>query len=115
MARGGGLPSTPLLQDCLQRFAALEAALEWCLGRPAERQATLLLADAHGEIAAVEISASGRRVLRPADGWLAVGGSPAARAELGKRLREPASGAGAFPCADPTARELAIAGTRYGI
>lgn len=113
-AARAGLPSAPLIQDCLQRFAALEAALEWCLGRPAERDAALILADAHGELAAVEITASGRRVLRPADGWLAVGGSAAARAELAKQLRERNPTPAPLLAADPTARELEIAGARYG-
>jgi hypothetical protein len=110
----GGLPSAPLIQDCLQRFAALEAALEWCLARPAERDAALILADAHGEIAAVEIAASGRRVLRPVDGWLAVGGSPAARAELAGQ-REGGAGLAGLLAADPSAREVEIAGVRWGI
>jgi len=112
-ARAAGLASAPLVTDCLQRFAALEAALEWCLARPAGREAAILLADARGEVAAVEIAAGGRRVLRPTDGWLAAGGSAAGRAELAKRLREGAPAGAELASADPAARALEIAGERF--
>jgi len=78
-------PAALLAQDCLERFAALEAALDWCAGRPAGGRATLLLGDATGEVAGIEIRGSERRVLRPADGFLARDG---ASAELAKSLRE---------------------------
>ena len=114
-ARAAGLPSAPLAEDCLERFAALEPALEWCLCRPAGREAALVLADARGEVAAVEVAAGGRRVLRPADGWLAAGGSPSGRGDLAKRLRERAPADPALACADPAARSLEVAGRRYGV
>ena len=112
-ARAAGLPSAPLVTDCLQRFGALEPALEWCLGRPARREAVIVLADAGGEVAAVEIAPEGRRVLRAADGWLAAGGSPAARGDLAKRLRERAPVERTLARVDPAARAIEIAGERF--
>ena len=61
-------PAALLVQDCLHRFESLEGALDWCLGRPVGGSATLVLADAEGEVAAVSIEPNDRRVHRPADG-----------------------------------------------
>jgi hypothetical protein len=111
----GALPAAPLAQDCLQRFATLDACLDWCAGRPGERPATLLFADVQGEIAGIEIGPGLRRVLRPAEGWLAAGGSPGAREEIGKALREQgrlAHGDG-FCVADAAARTLRLGAARY--
>jgi hypothetical protein len=115
--RCAALPSAPLLQDCLQRFATLEACLEWCTGRPGERPATLLFADADGEIAGVEIGPDFRRVLRPAEGWLAAGGPPGARAEIGKALREHGrlERGDRFCVADAAARALRIGAARHEV
>ncbi len=81
---GGSLPArcrahaALLARDCLERFEAVESALVWCLGRPAAPGASILLADAQGELAGVELLASGRRVRRPEGGVLALGGPRAA-------------------------------------
>ena len=83
----GSPPGALLIQDCLERFESLDAALDWCTGRPGGGAATLLLADATGEVAGVEIAAAARRVLRPAEGLLLAGGDASDRA---KRLREAA-------------------------
>jgi hypothetical protein len=80
-------PAALLAQDCLQRFARVESALDWCCGRPAGHAAALLLADAHGELAGVEIRAGRRRLLHPEAAQLAWSG---AGAELAKSLREAA-------------------------
>jgi hypothetical protein len=63
-----------LARDCLERFEAVESALVWCLSRPVAPGASILLADALGEIAGVELHASGRRVRRPEGGVLTLGG-----------------------------------------
>lgn len=60
-------PAALLAQDCLERFEATPAALEWCLGRPGGGRATIWLADARGELAGVEFTDAERRVLRPSD------------------------------------------------
>ena len=94
-ARGGApgkcaAPGALLIQDCLERFESLDAALAWCTGRPGGGAATLLLADATGEVAGVEIAAAARRVLRPAEGLLLAGGDASHAGDRAKRLREAA-------------------------
>ena len=121
--RFAALPAAPLALDCLQRFATLEACLEWCASRPGERPAALLFADAAGEVAGIEIAPGRRRLLRSAEGWLAAGGSSAAREEMGKALREsgglagdPRSPhAGALAFADPEDRSLRLGPERYAV
>jgi len=83
-------PAALLAQDCLQRFAKVESALDWCSGRPAGQGAALLFADARGELAGVEIRAGVSRVLRPDAALLAWADDPAAGAELAKSVREAA-------------------------
>ena len=77
-------------QDCLERFESLDAALDWCTGRPGGCAATLLLADAAGEVAGVEIAGAARRVLRPAEDLLLAGGDASRAGDRAKRLREAA-------------------------
>jgi hypothetical protein len=121
--RFAALPAAPLALDCLQRFATLEACLDWCASRPGERPAALLFADAAGEVAGIEIAPGRRRILRSAEGWLAAGGSAAAREEMGKTLRESgglagdprSSHGGAFAFADPAARSLRLGPARYAV
>jgi hypothetical protein len=83
-------PATLLVQDCLHRFEGLEAVLDWCLGRPAGGRATLLLADASGEVAGVEFAGGGRRVLRPVAGLLLAASGEAGESQLAQLLREAA-------------------------
>ena len=65
-------PAALLARDCLERFAEVEAALEWCTHRPAARCAAILMADAHGKVAGVQIAHGARRTLRPEGGLLRV-------------------------------------------
>lgn len=111
----GVLPAAPLATDCLQRFATLGACLEWCAARPGDGPATLLFADAHGEIAGIEIGPGRRRVLRSAEGWLAAGGSRDERDRLAKRLRESGRLGPALASADPAARALHVGTERYDL
>ncbi|MBW1685222.1 MAG: hypothetical protein JRS35_09175 [Deltaproteobacteria bacterium] len=83
-------PASLLAQDCLERFEATPAALEWCLGRPGGGRGTVWLADARGELASVEFAGAERRVLRPSEGLLVSGGGAAREEELAKALREAA-------------------------
>jgi hypothetical protein len=83
-------PAALLIQDCLERFESLDAVLDWCTGRPGGGAATLLLADAAGEVAGVEIAGAARRVLRPAEGLLLAGEDASQAGERAKRLREAA-------------------------
>jgi hypothetical protein len=120
--RGCAAPATLLVQECLQRFDALEAALAWCERRPAGGVASVLLADARGRAALVMVEGRRRRVVPAAQGVL-VAGAPADGAErLAKRLREPgradaallqaalaAPGARAVALVEPAARRLGLA------
>ena len=78
-------PAVLLARECLQQFDSVGAALEWCTGRPAGGRATLLVADASGELAAVEIAGPARRVRR-ADAGLLVAAPPDRRAAIEKSL-----------------------------
>jgi hypothetical protein len=110
---GCSAPAALLAQDCLERFEALDAALDWCAGRPGGGRATLFFGDAAGEVAGIEIAGSEHRVLRPADGLLARDG---VGAELAKSLREAPPGA-AQPTevarVDSRERSLTLAGASY--
>ena len=114
-------PAALLAQDCLQRFAKVESALDWCCGRPAGHAAALLFADSRGELAGVEIRAGSRRVLRPEGALLAWADTGAAGDELAKALREAApatpaalarvlapAASGGFAALDPSARRLGL-------
>lgn len=81
LAAGGGsrpgrdvVHAALLARDCLERFEGVESALAWCLGRPAAPGACILLADARGEVAGLELCEAGRRVRRPQAGVLVLGG-----------------------------------------
>ncbi len=98
-------PAALLAQDCLQRFARVESALDWCCGRPAGESAALLFADSRGELAGVELRGDSRRLLHPESGvlaWEDAGGEPL---QLAKALREaaPASPAGLVRALAPAA------------
>ncbi|MBW2396552.1 MAG: hypothetical protein JRG95_20060 [Deltaproteobacteria bacterium] len=81
--RTSAAPALLLAQDCLQRFDAVEAALEWCSRRPAAGPATLVLADAAGACAGVYVLGDERQVFHPKDGLLIApfGGERARRIE----------------------------------
>jgi len=98
-------PASLLAQDCLQRFAKVESALDWCCGRPAGHAAALLFADSRGEVAGVELRSGSRRRLYPEAGLLAWADAGGAGAELAKALREavPATPAGLARVLAPSA------------
>ena len=83
---GCAAPAQLLVQDVLQRFDSAEKAADWTLCRPAGGHASLLLADATGQVAGVEIE--GRRRSRfGSDASPCLGlGPPAATAALAKAL-----------------------------
>lgn len=81
-------PAILLVQDCLQRFADLEAALEWCAGRPAAPGVAIALSDASGDCATGILTPDGCRVLRTGleQETIVCGGDEASATELRKRL-----------------------------
>jgi hypothetical protein len=100
-ARGAGgcaAPGALFARDCLERFESVASALAWCLGRPAAPGSALLLADAAGEIAGIELREGGRSVRRPERGVLVLGGDLDLAIALEK---DPATAS-----ADPQARRL---------
>ena len=101
---GCAAPAQLLVQDVLQRFDTVEKAADWALRRPAGGHASVLLADASGRIAAVEIDGRTRRVSE-AGATLLVGLGPTAATDaLEKALVEAQR-----LDAEPVARHLADA------
>jgi len=85
----GRAPAALLLRDCLERFESVEPALAWCLGRPAGPPGLILLADASGDVAGLEILRAERRVRRAVDGLLVLGRPGAREAAFAKALSDP--------------------------
>ena len=127
---GCAAPAQLLVQDVLQRFDTVEKAVEWALRRPAGGHASLLLADASGRVAAVEIEGRQRCVLGAGEAFLTGFGPAAAVAALEKAGAEvrsfaadslarllgeasappaPARNCGLVAVADPTRRRLGVA------
>ncbi len=71
-------PALLLVQQCLERFERVEAALDWCLTRPSGGCAAILLADRAGDASRVDLDGDLRYVTQP-DGLPAEGlaGDPA--------------------------------------
>ncbi|HXK23900.1 MAG TPA: carcinine hydrolase/isopenicillin-N N-acyltransferase family protein [Myxococcota bacterium] len=112
-------PGALFARDCLERFESVGSALAWCLGRPAAPGASLLFADASGEIAGIELAPTDRRVRRPERGVLVLGADAAGAAAIEKRLAEGSRDALAFgqalgaqtgecASADPAGRRLLL-------
>lgn len=81
-------PAILFVSECLERLGGIEAALDWCMGRPCGGRATLLFGDESGEVAGIEIVGAERRVLRAVEGALAVVDGQGTGGEIGKALRE---------------------------
>ena len=81
-------PAILLVAECLERLGGIDAALDWCMGRPGGARATLLFADESGDVAGIEIAGRERRVLRAVDAVIAVAEGRGRGAEIGKALRE---------------------------
>lgn len=58
-------PAMLFVQQCLERFGRADSAAEWCLTRPSDGSATILLADATGAVVSVELDEDRRRVIEP--------------------------------------------------
>jgi hypothetical protein len=119
---GCAAPAQLLVQDVLQRFDTAEKAADWALRRPAGGVASLLLADASGARAAVEIDGRARTLLDAGHPVIGLG-PPAAVAALEKALAEAraldadalahllaeASSPALVAVADPVGRRLGVA------
>lgn len=80
-------PAALLVQDCLQRFDGVDKALEWCERRPAGGSGSILLADAGGALARVDLEGERREVHRDTDGILLGVGASAHLASVEKACR----------------------------
>jgi hypothetical protein len=69
-------PAVLLVQECLQRFEDVLAAIDWCLGRPAHGQGAIVLADVNGELANVIVDGNRREVVRSIGEPLVAGAAP---------------------------------------
>jgi len=123
LLRGCAAPAALLVQDVLQRFDAVDTAVEWALRRPAGGYASLLLADAAGRIASVAIEGRKRRLLGGGQAFLSGLGPQSAVASLEKGaaeavrldaatlaqlLGEASARPGLVAVADPVGRRLGI-------
>lgn len=66
-----------LVQECLQRFADVEAGMAWSMSRPAAGEGTILLADAGGHRGAVRFQGEHRQAHEAEAGPLIAGGPDA--------------------------------------
>jgi hypothetical protein len=80
-------PAALLVQDCLQRFDGVDKALEWCERRPAGGNASILLGDAEGMLARVDLQGGLRRVHHEMDGIPMGAGAPDRVASIEKACR----------------------------
>ncbi|MBW1882361.1 MAG: hypothetical protein JRG94_16990 [Deltaproteobacteria bacterium] len=72
-----------LVQECLQRFEDLAGCLDWCSKRPRSGNVSLIIADAEGRLARVEIEGFECRIVEPDAGFAIDGAS----VEIDRRLR----------------------------
>ena len=79
-------PAWLLVQECLQRFDSLHASIEWCLRRPSGGTFSLLLADASGEVAVVDLAGGQSKLVHRGPAGVVAGGEPRVAAALRERL-----------------------------
>ena len=87
-----GLAEAPspvlLVQESLQRFESVEAALDWAMNRPAWGHATLLLADAEGDRVSIHFRGAKRSDRRFLDEALVIGPAGAEADQLNELVSE---------------------------
>ncbi len=113
--RDGDAPPILLVQDCLARFESLAGALDWCRKRPVEGQQTIVLGDASGARATVDVRGRERRVeLAPGAGRAGDGEAVGIEGSIGDARATAsttaASGAGDYVRIDPATRSLDLSG-----
>jgi len=75
-------PAAMLIQDCLARFDSIRGAADWCTGRPCGGSAVILLADASGDVGALEVDGHARSVRVPEMGVVFAGDKANAAASM---------------------------------
>jgi hypothetical protein len=106
-------PAALLVQDCLARFDSIRGAVDWCIGRPCGGRAVIVLADAGGEVMAVEVDGRTRRARAAEAGLAFAGDDPQAAAELGALAKPDLASAakrlgGRVAGLDPAGRRVAL-------
>lgn len=91
-----------LVQECLQRFHDVAGGVDWCRKRPASGAASIVLADAAGRVAVVDVRGPVRELRRTDTGVVTAGGCDDRHAALRKALET----------ADPAAVAAPEIGTR---
>jgi hypothetical protein len=82
VADGCTAPAALLIQDCLARFDSIRGAADWCTGRPCGGRAVILLADAGGDVTALEVDGPTRRMREREAGMVFAGDATDAVASL---------------------------------
>lgn len=113
VANGCAAPAALLIQDCLARFDSIRGAADWCTGRPCGGRAVILLADAGGDVTALEVDGRARRVRASEAGMVFVGdatdAAAALRAEAKPNLKTAAKVfGGRIAGIDPAGRRVAL-------
>jgi len=115
-ASGCAAPAAMLIQDCLARFDSIRGAADWCTGRPCGGRAAILLADAGGDVGALEVDGRARSVRAPEMGLVFAGDEAKAaasvRAEAKPELKAIAEMFGGRVAGiDPVGRRVALIDT----
>ncbi len=77
-----------LVQECLQRFEDLDGCLDWCQKRPRSGNTSLIVADAGGRLARVEVEGTDCLVVDVDQPFALDGAPPAVDASLRAGLRD---------------------------
>jgi hypothetical protein len=110
-ASGCTAPAAMLIQDCLARFDSIRGAADWCTGRPCGGRAMILLADAGGDVTALEVDGRARSVQASESGMVFAGDetNAAVRAEAKPALEAVAKTFGGRVAGiDPVGRRVAL-------
>ncbi|MCH2187753.1 hypothetical protein MK280_18010, partial [Myxococcota bacterium] len=87
--RGAYPPAQLLVQECLQRFQDIEAAIDWCSHRPSSGEASLLLVDGSGGRALVTFEGKEVHVTRNPAGVYGVSSNQPLVEALGESVASP--------------------------
>ena len=110
---GCAAPAALLIQDCLARFDSIRGAADWCTGRPCGGRGVILLADAGGDVTAIEVDGRVRTVRAPEAGMAFAGDETDASASLRAEAKPDLGMAaktfgGSVAGIDPVGRRIAL-------
>jgi hypothetical protein len=79
-----------LVQECLQRFEDLDGCIDWCRKRNRSGNISLVIADAAGQLAQLEVEGTECRIAESVDGFAVDGASAQTDARLRAHYRDSA-------------------------